>query len=137
MKEKPFTRGDSILKRIIYSLFWFLGLAALTKLLLANQSLGYFWIAIACLSLYFGFQSVNKLDLSNVSYQLASWLKTYQDLSYFKQQLYLCEIVNGAVKRNQTEQAMDFLNHILKSEPDNETAKTLMASVWSTALINN
>lgn len=125
------------MKRLIYTLCWFLGLVVVTKLLFNNQSMGYFWFIIAALSVFFGYQSGSRLELAeNVSVQLATWLKNYQELSYYKQQLYLSEVINNAIRSNQTKQALEFLELILKAEPDNETAKTLMASIWGAELIS-
>ena len=122
------------MRRVMNSVLWFIGLAIVANIIFHDQSLGYFWLMIGAVSLFFGFQSVNQLNLDHVSVQIAHWITTYQDLSYFKQQLYLSEVVNGALRRNQAQQALEFLNYILKLEPDNETAKSLMASVWGAEL---
>lgn len=136
-EREDFHKGAVAMKRLLCSFLWFLGLTVVAKLLFVNQPLGYFWIAIGLLSIFFGIHSVNKIELTdNMSVQLAAWIKKYQDLSYFKQQLYLNEVINDAIKRNQTKQALEFLEYILNVEPDNETAKTLMASIWGTALIS-
>jgi hypothetical protein len=125
------------MKRLIYTSCWFLGLMVITKLIFNNQSLGYFWLIIAALSVFFGCQSGNRLELTeNVSLQITTWLKNYQELSYYKQQLYLSEVINNAVRSNQTKQALEFLELILRAEPDNETAKALMASIWGAELIS-
>ncbi|GAB6178723.1 hypothetical protein JCM14036_00420 [Desulfotomaculum defluvii] len=125
------------MKRLLYTFCWFLGLVVVTELLFSNQSLGYFWLIIVALSIFFGLQSGSRFELAdNVSVQLATWLQKYQELSYFKQQLYLSEVINNAIKSNQTKQALEFLEQILKAEPDNETAKTLMASIWGAELIS-
>ncbi|MEG6523732.1 hypothetical protein [Desulfotomaculum sp. 1211_IL3151] len=125
------------MKRMIDTFCWFLGLVVIAKLLFNNQSLGYFWFIIAALSVFFGCQSGSRLELAeNASVQIAAWLKNYQELSYYKQQLYLSEVINNAIRSNQTKQALEFLDLILKAEPDNETAKTLMVSIWGAELIS-
>jgi hypothetical protein len=123
------------MQRLICTLSWFFSLALIANLIL-DQSLGFFWLMIGGLSIFLGLQTGNKLDLGdNPSIQLTSWANRYQELSYFKQQLYLGEVINNAIKCNQTKQALDFLDRIIKAEPDNETAKSLMASIWGTELI--
>lgn len=125
------------MKRLKYTLLWFLGLALVVKLLFLNQGLGFFWLAIAGLSMFFGFQTCSKIELTdNMSYQLTTWITTYQELSYYKQQLYLNEVVNGAVKSGQVKEALEFIECILQADPDNETAKSLMVSIWGADFID-
>ncbi|MTI81858.1 MAG: hypothetical protein FH758_13460 [Firmicutes bacterium] len=129
---------DKLFKGIIYSSMWFVGMLVIAKLLFVSQPLGYFWIAIIALSVLFGYESIDRLKVKDsMSYQISSWLSTYIGLTYYKQQLYLAEIVNNAVKRNDTKEAEEFLEHILRAEPENETARSLIVSIWGTSLLNN
>ncbi|MDO7788054.1 hypothetical protein [Desulforamulus aquiferis] len=124
------------MKQLASTLLWFLSLAVVVKLLFFDQPLGYFWIAIAVLSIFFGYKSVRKIELSsNASMQLTNWVNKFQSLSYYERQGYLHEVVNNAIKRNQPKQALEFLELVIKAEPDNDTAKTLMASIWGAELI--
>jgi len=117
---------------------WFLALFIIVKLIFTSQSLGYFWLIILALSLFFGYHSAKKIKISDdLSQQVISWLEKYQTLSYYKKEIFISEVVNRAVKCNNQKDALVFLQTILDAEPDNETAKGLMISIWGTEVLNN
>lgn len=124
--------------RLAYSFVWFLALFIIVKLIFTSQSLGYFWLIILALSLFFGYHSAKKIKISDdLSQQVISWLEKYQTLSYYKKEIFISEVVNRAVKCNNQKDALVFLQTILDAEPDNETAKGLMISIWGTEVLNN
>jgi len=44
--------------------------------------------------------------------------------------------VNRAIKIGQVEQIEKFLKSIINSEPDNETAQSLLFGIWGTEVLN-
>ncbi|NLT94544.1 MAG: hypothetical protein GXW85_03255 [Clostridia bacterium] len=117
---------------------WFTGLAVITKLLLPDGPLGYFWFVLFFLSLFFGLANNNgkKLAPEDFDYQQNIWWVKYQGCSYEQREQFLSEMVNKAVKTKQVEKAEQFLKAVIDHEPDNELAKSLLIGIWGSEVIN-
>lgn len=124
--------------RLLSVALWFIGLALISKILLPERPLGYFWLMVLFLSLFFGFSCSGKKTKApeDFDYQQKSWWDKYHSFSYYERQKFLTETVNNAIKINQLEPAEKFLQGIINSEPDNELAQSLLISIWGSELIN-
>ncbi|MFZ5945459.1 MAG: hypothetical protein ACOYVD_15255 [Bacillota bacterium] len=122
------------MRRFLLIIIWFISISIIAKIILPGQPLGYFWVVITMLSVFFAVQSEKKISIpEHSSYQLRSWISKYQDASYYQRQVLLTEIVNTALRNNHLKEAEQFLKYIVNSEPDNDVAKGMLLSIWSTA----
>jgi len=116
---------------------WFICIALVTKLVLYNQPLGYLWLVVIGLSFFFGSYGGQKNKVpEDFNHQLNLWLKKYQSYPYYHKQHFLNDLVIRAHKIGQVNQVEKFLNYIIETEADNETAKSLLIALWSTEVIN-
>jgi hypothetical protein len=124
--------------RLLSVALWFMGLALTSKILLPDRPLGYFWLMVLFLSLFFGFSCSGRKKRApeDFDYQQKIWWDKYHSFSYYERQKFLTETVNNAIKINQLEPTEKFLQGVINSEPDNELAQSLLISIWGSEVIN-
>ncbi|MGI6225479.1 MAG: tetratricopeptide repeat protein [Peptococcales bacterium] len=126
------------MKRTAAILIWFICITIIAKILLPNQQLGFFWLPILGLSVFFGLSCSRKSKTpEDFNEQQINWWNKYHSYSYFQRQRFLSETINNALKIGQVEQAEKFLNSLINSDPDNENAKSLLIGLWSTEVLND
>jgi hypothetical protein len=124
--------------RLLSVAIWFIGLAITTKILLPGRPLGYFWLLLFFLSLFFGLSYSGRKETvpDDFNYQQRLWWEKYQSYSYLERQQFLTATVNNAQKMNQLGQIEGFLKAVVNSEPENELAQSLLISIWGSEIIN-
>ncbi|KJS19872.1 MAG: hypothetical protein VR72_17145 [Clostridiaceae bacterium BRH_c20a] len=126
------------MKRLVLIFIWFIGITIVIKLVLHNQPLGYFWLVVIGLSVFFGFYGGQEKKIpEDFNHQLRLWLDKYRDYPYYHRQQFLSDVVKRALKIGQVNHVEKFLNYIVETEPDNETAQSLLIALWGTEVINN
>ncbi|SMB91669.1 hypothetical protein SAMN00017405_2225 [Desulfonispora thiosulfatigenes DSM 11270] len=125
------------MKRIFCILLWFITLVVIAFSLFNTLSFQYFWAVIIFLSIYFGLNTSQEIKISDeMSHQIITWVNKYKQYSYCERQWFLEKVVNRSVASNKSQEAIKFLNYILKAEPDNDLAKNLMVSIWGMEVLN-
>ncbi|MFZ7101639.1 MAG: hypothetical protein ACOWWO_03140 [Peptococcaceae bacterium] len=123
------------MKRLAYTGVWFIIISIIVSWLFRGQSLGYFWVVVGCLSVFFGYHSEKKLEIpENASRQLEVWIKKYQNLSYYQRHFFLNDLVKRAALTNQCKEVEEFLKYLVNADPDNEMAKGMLFSIWGSTL---
>ncbi|KJS82513.1 MAG: hypothetical protein JM58_14920 [Peptococcaceae bacterium BICA1-8] len=126
------------MRRLVLIFTWFIGITIVIKFVLHNQPLGYFWLVVIGLSVFFGFYGSQEKEVpEDFNHQLSLWLNKYLDYPYYHRQQFLSDVVKRALKTGQVNHVEKFLNYIVETEPDNETAQSLLIALWGTEVINN
>lgn len=124
------------MRQLVYTGLWFLTISIIVSLLLPQEPLGYLWILVILLSVFFGYNTGKKIVIPNdASKQMEVWIKKYQDLPYYQRQLFLSDLMERAILTNQIKEVEKFLNFIIDYEPDNDTIKGMLISLWGTSLV--